>query len=177
MSPHETLVSETRAWLGRARADLGACDALIAAGLTAEALFHAQQCAEKAMKAVLTWHQVAFKKPHDLDELKLVCLPFAGDATAHLAGIERLSQYAWRFRYPGHHTPPSKQRRRKPGTRPGSFWALWPLSSNPSSVVDRAMAITNSKRAGKAPAFMPPLGMFAVGFIMDTAERARGEAP
>jgi hypothetical protein len=28
-------------------------------------------------------------------------LPFAGDATAHLTGIERLSQYAWRFRYPG----------------------------------------------------------------------------
>ena len=101
MSPHETLVSETRAWLGRARADLGACDALIAAGLTAEALFHTQQCAEKAMKAVLTWHQVSFKKTHDLDELKQMCLPLAEDATAHMAGIERLSQYAWRFRYPG----------------------------------------------------------------------------
>jgi HEPN domain-containing protein len=101
MSPRETLVAETREWLARARADLDACDALIAVGLPPEALFHAQQCAEKAMKAVLTWHQVPFKKTHDLDELKQMCLPLAEDAAAHLAGIERLSQYAWRFRYPG----------------------------------------------------------------------------
>jgi HEPN domain-containing protein len=46
MSPREALAAETREWLGRARADLDACDALIAAGLPAEALFHAQQCAE-----------------------------------------------------------------------------------------------------------------------------------
>jgi HEPN domain-containing protein len=101
MSPHETLVTETREWLERARADLDACAALIAAGLAAEALFHAQQCAEKAMKALLTWHQVSFKKTHDLDELKQVCLPLAAGAAAQLEGIERLSQYAWRFRYPG----------------------------------------------------------------------------
>ena len=101
MSPHETLVHETREWLERARADLAACAALIAAGLPAEALFHAQQCAEKAIKAFLTWHQISFKKTHDLDELKQLCLPLAGDAGAHLAGIGKLSQYAWRFRYPG----------------------------------------------------------------------------
>jgi HEPN domain-containing protein len=101
MNPHQTLVKETREWLEHAQADLDACTALIAAGLAAEALFHAQQCAEKAIKAVLTWHQVSFRKTHDLDELKEVCLPLAGDAGSHLAGIERLSQYAWRFRYPG----------------------------------------------------------------------------
>lgn len=70
MSPREMLVSETREWLDRARGDYRACDALIAAGLPAEALFHAQQCAEKAMKALLVWHQIPFKKTHDLDELK-----------------------------------------------------------------------------------------------------------
>jgi HEPN domain-containing protein len=101
MSPHETLVAETQEWLGRARADLAACDALIAAGLAAEALFHAQQCAEKTMKALLTWHQAPFKKTHDLDELKQSCLPLATGAADQLATIERLSQYAWRFRYPG----------------------------------------------------------------------------
>jgi HEPN domain-containing protein len=101
MNPHDALVRETREWLEHARADLDACTALIAAGLAAEALFHAQQCAEKAMKALLTWHQIPFKKTHDLDELKQVCLPLAGEAAAYLAGIERLSQYAWRFRYPG----------------------------------------------------------------------------
>ena len=53
------------------------------------------------MKALLTWRQVSFKKTHDLDELKQVCLPLARDAAPHFTGIERLSQYAWRFRYPG----------------------------------------------------------------------------
>jgi len=101
MSPREALVTETREWLERAQADLSACVVLISAGLAPEALFHAQQCAEKAMKAILTWHQVSFKKTHDLDELKHACLPLAGDIAAELAGIERLSQYAWRFRYPG----------------------------------------------------------------------------
>jgi hypothetical protein len=47
MSPRENLVAETREWLERSRGDLQACDALIEAGLPAEALFHAQQCAEK----------------------------------------------------------------------------------------------------------------------------------
>lgn len=101
MSPREALVSETREWLNRARGDLAACAVLIAAGLPAEALFHAQQCAEKTIKAVLTWRQIPFRKTHDLDELKQMCVPIAGDAAPHLAGIERLSQYAWRFRYPG----------------------------------------------------------------------------
>ena len=101
MSPHEALVTEGREWFVRAQADLDACAALIQAELAAEALFHAQQCAEKTMKAILTWHQIPFKKTHDLDELKLACLPLAGDAAIHLQGIERLSQYAWRFRYPG----------------------------------------------------------------------------
>jgi hypothetical protein len=29
------------------------------------------------------------------------CLPIAGEASRQMTGIERLSQYAWRFRYPG----------------------------------------------------------------------------
>ena len=53
------------------------------------------------MKALLTWRQIPFKKTHDLDELKQSCLPVAAEASAQLDGIERLSQYAWRFRYPG----------------------------------------------------------------------------
>lgn len=31
--------------------------------------FHCQQAAEKYLKAFLTWHQVAFSKTHDLQEL------------------------------------------------------------------------------------------------------------
>ena len=60
MSPHETLVAETREWLARAQADLAACVVPISAGLAAEA-----------------WHQVLLKKTHDLDELKQSSLPLA----------------------------------------------------------------------------------------------------
>src|SRR5258708_3787596 len=88
MSPNEALVRETREWLDRARADLDACAALISAGLSADALFHAQQCAEKSMKALLTWNQISFRKTHDLDELKRQCLPFAREAAPQLDGIE-----------------------------------------------------------------------------------------
>lgn len=90
-------------------ADLGACDVPLAAGLAAEALFHAQQCAEKAMEALLTWRQVSFPKTHDLAELKQACLPLAGDAAMRLTGIESLSQYAWRFRYPGSPYSPARK--------------------------------------------------------------------
>lgn len=110
MSPRESLIAETREWLERAEGDLKACAVLIVAGLASEALFHAQQCAEKAMKAVLTWNEVTFRKTHDLDELKEACLPFVGDAVDQLAGVERLSQYAWRFRYPGGDVHPRASR-------------------------------------------------------------------
>jgi len=53
----------------------------------------------KAIKAVLTWHQVSFRKTHDLDELKQVCVPLVGDAGAHLAASR--GSRSWRFRYPG----------------------------------------------------------------------------
>ena len=109
MSPHDALAKEIREWLLRARGDLSACSALIAADLPSEALFHAQQCAEKAIKALLTWNQVTFKKTHDLDELKQACFPFAGDATPHLTDIGKLSQYAWLFRYLG--TPYAPERK------------------------------------------------------------------
>jgi HEPN domain-containing protein len=136
MNPHQTLVKETREWLEHAQADLDACTAPIAAGLAAEALFHAQQCAEKAIKAVLTWHQVSFRKTHDLDELREVCLPLAGDAGTHLAGIERLSQYAWRFRYPGARILPGEPRRKKPSRRLAGCWMRWLPGSNPSSAIE-----------------------------------------
>ena len=109
MSPGEVLASETREWLVRARGDLDACAALMAAELPREALFHTQQCAEKAMKALLTWHQIPFQKTHDLDELKQACLPLSGADAAHLTGIERLSEYAWRFRYPGAPYSPGRE--------------------------------------------------------------------
>jgi HEPN domain-containing protein len=101
MSPHEYLISETREWLDRAHSDLRACAGLIKIELPAEALFHAQQSAEKALKAFLVWHQTPFTKTHDLDGLRKLCLPFVTKPIAQLENIGDLTVYAWRFRYPG----------------------------------------------------------------------------
>lgn len=64
--PHDPeLVAETRAWLVRAERDLAAA----AHELTAEPpfvediVFHAQQAAEKTLKAFLTWHGMGFGRP------------------------------------------------------------------------------------------------------------------
>jgi HEPN domain-containing protein len=61
--------------------------------------FHAQQVAEKYIKAVLTYHQIQFRKSHDLKELarllpKGISLGIGGRS---LAG---LSEHGVRPRYP-----------------------------------------------------------------------------
>jgi HEPN domain-containing protein len=62
--------------------------------------FHAQQGAEKYLKALLTQHGVAFPKIHDLTEL-IALLP-ADTRPALPPGIlEALNPYAIETRYPG----------------------------------------------------------------------------
>ena len=71
-----------------------AASLLIAGDANAEALFHCQQAAEKALKTFLTFHERAFRKTHDLGDLSPQCLEI--DDSLRLA-----TQYAWQFRYPG----------------------------------------------------------------------------
>ncbi|MBL7222998.1 MAG: HEPN domain-containing protein [Candidatus Brocadiae bacterium] len=72
-------------------ADPGAPDAAIG--------FHAQQAVEKALKAVLAAHHVAFRWRHDLVELLDVLrdsgIPFPHD----LDDVRRLTPFATEFRY------------------------------------------------------------------------------
>jgi HEPN domain-containing protein len=75
--------------------------------LTYGATFHAQQCIEKYIKALLMSRQIVFPRTHDLAALGSLCqqhgivLPISDD---HL---ELLSAYAVEARYPG--TLPSKE--------------------------------------------------------------------
>jgi len=62
--------------------------------------FHAQQCAEKALKGFLAWHEVPFEKIHDLSELLRLCA-VAPDLVRELDQIEPLIPYAVEARYPG----------------------------------------------------------------------------
>ena len=100
MTPEQWLLDETRQWVRRAESDLRAAAAL-AADLPAEALFHCQQAAEKFMKAFLTWRQVPFRKTHELQELGRACAALEPALGSALQPSYALSEYAWKFRYPG----------------------------------------------------------------------------
>jgi len=75
MPPDQTRRDDTRAWLSRAAADLRAAANELTAEdpVTGDTVFHCQQAVEKAMKAFLTWHDVPFRKTHDLGVLGTQC--------------------------------------------------------------------------------------------------------
>ena len=63
--------------------------------------FHAQQCAEKYLKAVLQENGKRIPKIHFLLELLALILKFDGSYEFLKADLEVLEDYAVRFRYPG----------------------------------------------------------------------------
>ncbi|MCC6590654.1 MAG: HEPN domain-containing protein [Bryobacterales bacterium] len=56
---------------------------------------------EKALKAFLTRHDVAFRKVHDLEELGKQCPQIDATLGRVTESAAELSVYAARFRYPG----------------------------------------------------------------------------
>ena len=63
--------------------------------------FHAQQTAEKYLKAFLQEHATAFPKVHNLIELLELCLPLDVSFEFYRDLLVRLDRYAVRYRYPG----------------------------------------------------------------------------
>ncbi len=92
-----------KAWIERAEEDyLLALSAIRRKSpLTYGATFHAQQCIEKYLKALLISRQIEFPRTHDLAALGYLCkqagiiLPIDDDA------LELLTAYAVETRYPG----------------------------------------------------------------------------
>lgn len=105
------LVAETRGWLRRAAVDLGAGAVSCSANppFAGDALFHAQQAAEKAMKAFLSWHGKPFRKTHNLAEIGLVCAEIDGALEPLLRRAALLTDYAWKYRYPGEPEDPPRE--------------------------------------------------------------------
>jgi len=66
------------------------------------ACFHAQQCAEKYLKALLTARQIVFPRTHDVEEL-LTLLDLNGGlpGALRLGQLEPLNPHAVGMRYPG----------------------------------------------------------------------------
>lgn len=111
MPPDPARAAETREWLVRAARDLAAG----AHGMRAnppfgeDAAFHAQQTAEKSLKALLTWHDVPFRKTHNLEEIGEQCLALDETLRPLIDQAVPLTAYAWKFRYPGEANAPSRE--------------------------------------------------------------------
>ncbi|MGH7432208.1 MAG: HEPN domain-containing protein [Candidatus Methylomirabilales bacterium] len=110
--PHDpALVEDTRSWLTRASRDLRAAehDLRTTPPLSWDAVFHCQQAAEKALKAFLAWHDEPFGKTHNLEELGRQATAFDPSLRALADGAGRLTEYAWKFRYPGEPDEPPRE--------------------------------------------------------------------
>jgi HEPN domain-containing protein len=103
MPPDPVRVADTRAWLEKAEQDLRSAKADLAVEppILGDAVFHCQQAVEKTLKAFLTWHDRPFRKTHDLGELGGSCVALDVELEPLLRQAAPLTEYAWKFRYPG----------------------------------------------------------------------------
>lgn len=95
------------AWLQRAQSDLALGRVALATPdvLREDACFHAQQCAEKALKALLLHHHITFPRTHVIETL-LDLLQDAGIGVPDdVNEAFTLTQYAVQTRYPGDWEP------------------------------------------------------------------------
>lgn len=56
---------------------------------------------EKALKAYLCWHDQPFRKTHNLIEIGEQCAKLDNTLESILRRVAPLTEYAWKFRYPG----------------------------------------------------------------------------
>lgn len=87
-------------WLYFAGQDLQAAHILLKEGIFAQTCFHAHQCVEKSLKAVLVFHQAPVPKIHDLKKLFLLCLRYEELLKVHQRSIADLNPFYIPTRYP-----------------------------------------------------------------------------
>jgi HEPN domain-containing protein len=101
MSPDAPRPGSPTAWLCHARSDLGIARAAPGPGVLLEGLcFHAQQAAEKAIKAVLVSRNIPVPRTHNVGTL-LDLVPRDLSAPQEVQAAAILTDYAVSTRYPG----------------------------------------------------------------------------
>ena len=113
--PHEQIVVKVRQWTAHADDDLGvARHTLTLSGACPYHLvaYHAQQCAEKYLKAYLVLRGVDFPYTHNIARLLELCSEHA-NWTANLRDAEELTPFAITARYPGEDEPVSEAEARR----------------------------------------------------------------
>ena len=86
-------------WIKKAQSDLLALEGSLQTGAYDAACFHAQQAAEKYLKALLTYQEVEFPFTHNLVKLVELCAGFDSSFRALLPEVEPLTPYAVELRY------------------------------------------------------------------------------
>jgi HEPN domain-containing protein len=102
-TPEQVKWDFVQQWLNRARKDLAACEVLLKGSLEdyENVGFHAQQAAEKFIKAFLVRHQIEFSKTHNIALLTQLVASVDRELAKKLAGADALTPYGVEFRYPG----------------------------------------------------------------------------
>ena len=101
-------------WLTRAEGDLALTRAPLPEGAFYEDLcFHAQQGAEKALKAIYQYFGKRFRYTHDLDELITGLQNEGITVPLEVADASLLTSYAWEARYPGLSEPVTEEEYRE----------------------------------------------------------------
>ena len=108
MSGPELLAQEAQRWLRFATEDLDAAQRMLADRSSAprHVCWHAQQAAERALKAALVLEGIDFPFTHDLNALRNL-LPDSWTVRAEHAELAELTEWAVQAKYPGEWPEPS----------------------------------------------------------------------
>jgi HEPN domain-containing protein len=113
MPPDPTLAELVSDWLAKAEEDFGLCEHLVDEGVFPNAIgFHAQQAAEKYLKAFLVSRQADFPKTHDLGLLVELLRDVSPELADSLPDLDLLTPYGVEVRYPGDRVPLSSEEAR-----------------------------------------------------------------
>ena len=95
----------TKQWIMRADDDLRLAELIMSDSEPVywAAAFHAQQCAEKALKGLLTFHDIRAGKTHDIENLIRLSSPVVDELERLTEQAKTLSAYAVDSRYPVPH--------------------------------------------------------------------------
>ena len=104
-------------WLRWAQADMTVASLIDDERIAPEIVaFHAQQAAEKVLRAMLVLRQVDFPRTHSIGALLAMCEQAGYTDAQELIDASSLTRYAVTTRYPGDEEPVSREEAREAAT-------------------------------------------------------------
>ena len=116
--------SLVRKWLVKARRDLLSAKRLARGSdpYLDTAIYHCQQCVEKAVKGWLVYYDQSFEKTHDLRLLVTLASEIEPKFTVWFDVAEQVSPYAIAYRYPGETLEPTEEEFQQAYKAAGRFY-------------------------------------------------------